>query len=75
MNGDEKTNTADVVAVYSHIINGNESGIMNYFADANLDGKVNTADVVAIYNAIINRGDSESNRYLHNNLLWDDTEE
>ena len=48
---------------------------MNYFADANLDGKVNTADVVAIYNAIINRGDSESNRYLHNNLLWDDTEE
>ena len=49
VNLDGYINTADVVAVYSYIINGDESGIDRERADVNNDGFVNTADVTAIY--------------------------
>ena len=54
VNHDEKVNTADVVAVYSFIENGAESGFIRADCDVNRDGKANTADVVAIYSIIIN---------------------
>ena len=57
MNGDGEINTADVTAVYSYIINGEESGFSKDVADVNGDGDVNTADVAAIY-AIIVGGDA-----------------
>ncbi|MBP5732032.1 MAG: hypothetical protein J6W50_04905, partial [Bacteroidaceae bacterium] len=53
VNGDGSKNTADVVAVYSFIEQGEASGITKEAADVNGDGSVNTADVVAIYTAII----------------------
>ena len=54
VNFDTKVNTADVVAVYSFIENGAESGFIRADCDVNRDGKANTADVVAIYSIIIN---------------------
>ena len=45
--------SADVVAVYTFIEKGSESGFTREAADVNRDGSVNTADVVAIYTAII----------------------
>lgn len=53
VDGDGKVNTADVVAVYSYIIEGAASGITKEKADVDGDGKVTTADVVAIYNTIV----------------------
>ncbi|MBQ7743034.1 MAG: leucine-rich repeat protein [Bacteroidaceae bacterium] len=53
VNGDGKTNTADVVAVYTFIEKGATSGFKREACDVNADGNVNTADVVAIYTAII----------------------
>ncbi|MBP5731803.1 MAG: dockerin type I repeat-containing protein [Bacteroidaceae bacterium] len=53
VNGDGFKNTADVVAVYTFIEKGTESGFTREAADVNRDGNVNTADVVAIYTAII----------------------
>ena len=53
VNGDGSRNTADVVAIYSYIINGTESGIIDYFADVDENLKVNTADVVNVYKLII----------------------
>ena len=53
VNGDGKTNTADVVAVYTFIEKGATSGFNREACDVNADGNVNTADVVAIYTAII----------------------
>lgn len=58
VNHDEKVNTADVVAVYSFIEGGAESGFARADCDVNRDGKANTADVVAIYSIII-KGDVE----------------
>ncbi|MBO4731173.1 MAG: InlB B-repeat-containing protein, partial [Bacteroidaceae bacterium] len=49
VNLDGYINTADVVAVYSYIISGDESGVDRDRADVNNDGYVNTADVTAIY--------------------------
>ncbi|MBO4731039.1 MAG: SUMF1/EgtB/PvdO family nonheme iron enzyme [Bacteroidaceae bacterium] len=60
VNGDRSVNTADVVAIYSFIENGDASGFTrddaNVNGDKNGDGIaiVNTADVVAAYDAIIN---------------------
>lgn len=54
VNLDGSVNTADVVAVYSYIISGDESGIERERADVNNDGFVNTADVTAIYYIITN---------------------
>jgi hypothetical protein len=42
-----------VVAIYSYIISGKESGIQNDDADVDQNGQVNSADVVAVYNIII----------------------
>ena len=53
VNADGNRNTADVVAIYSYIINGTESGIIDYFADVDENLKVNTADVVNVYKLII----------------------
>ena len=53
VNGDGDVNTADVTAVYSYIISGDESGFTKAIADVNGDGDVNTADVTAIYGIII----------------------
>lgn len=49
VNLDGNINTADVVAVYSYIISGVDSGVDRERADVNNDGNVNTADVTAIY--------------------------
>ena len=54
VDGDGKVNTSDVVAVYSYIIDGDDSGIAKAAADVDGDGNVTTADVVAIYDIIIN---------------------
>ena len=54
VNGDDKVNSADVVAVYNYIINGEASNFAKEIADVNGDGDVNSADVVAIYRYIIN---------------------
>ena len=69
VNGDGKTNTADVVAVYSFIENGSGSGFTREAADVNRDSSVNTADVVAIYTAIIGNGGSGSPRCMKRILL------
>ena len=61
VNGDGSKNTADVVAVYTFIEKGSESGFTREAADVNRDGNVNTADVVAIYTAIIG-GDAAGSR-------------
>ena len=64
VNGDTKVNTADVVAVYSFIEKGSESGFVRESCDVNGDGNVNTADVVAIYTAIIGSSGSSSPRWM-----------
>jgi len=51
--GEGDVNTADVVAVYSYIIEGDASGWLKERADVTGDGDVNTSDVVAIYAIII----------------------
>lgn len=66
VNGDGKMNTADVVAVYSFIENGEGSGITKEAADVNGDGFVNTADVVAIYTAIIGSEGAGSRAFRSN---------
>ena len=53
VDGNGDVNTADVVAVYGFIIQGEESGFTAKAADVNGDGDVNSADVVAIYTAIV----------------------
>ena len=53
VNGDGDVNSGDVVAVYSYIIKGTESGFDFDSANVNDDSGVNSADVVAIYNIII----------------------
>ncbi|MBQ7742867.1 MAG: dockerin type I repeat-containing protein, partial [Bacteroidaceae bacterium] len=60
VNGDGSKNTADVVAVYTFIEKGAESGFTREAADVNRDTNVNTADVVAIYTAIIGNAGSKS---------------
>ncbi|MBO4731097.1 MAG: dockerin type I repeat-containing protein [Bacteroidaceae bacterium] len=64
VNGDGKVNTADVVAVYTFIEKGTESGFTREASDVNRDGSVNTADVVAIYTAIIGGESSGSPRWI-----------
>ncbi|MBQ7742115.1 MAG: dockerin type I repeat-containing protein [Bacteroidaceae bacterium] len=64
VNGDGKVNTADVVAVYTFIEKGTESGFSRETSDVNRDGSVNTADVVAIYTAIIGGDSSGSPRWI-----------
>ena len=64
VNGDGKVNTADVVAVYTFIEKGSESGFVRETCDVNGDGSVNTADVVAIYTAIIGGETSGSPRWI-----------
>ena len=63
VNGDGMKNTADVVAVYTFIEKGSESGFAREAADVNGDGSVNTADVVAIYTAIIGGEGAASPRF------------
>ena len=53
VDGNGDINTADVVAVYAFIIQGEASGFTAKAADVNGDGDVNSADVVAIYTAIV----------------------
>ena len=53
-NSDGNTNTADVVAIYTYIEQGDASGFLRDAADVNSDTYVNTADVVAVYDYIIN---------------------
>ena len=64
VNSDGKVNTADVVAVYTFIEKGTESGFTREASDVNRDGSVNTADVVAIYTAIIGGESSGSPRWI-----------
>lgn len=51
--GDGIVNSADVVAVYNFIIDGESSGFKGELANVNGDSNVNSADVVAVYNIII----------------------
>ena len=53
VNNDGSVNTADVVAIYNFIEQGDASGISRYAANVNGDDYVNTADVVAVYDIII----------------------
>ena len=53
-NSDGDINTADAVAIYNYIIDGERSSTLAQNADLNADGLVNSADVVALYNYIIN---------------------
>lgn len=54
VNRDGTVNTADVVAVYTYIEQGEASGFTREAVNVNGDAAVNTADVVRIYNVIIN---------------------
>ena len=58
VNGDGDVNSADVVAIYAYIIEGEASGYTKEAADVDGSGDVNSADVVAVYDIIIN-GDKE----------------
>ncbi len=58
VNGDGDVNSADVVAIYAYIIEGDASGYTKEAADVDGSGDVNSADVVAVYDIIIN-GDKE----------------
>ena len=71
VNGDGKVNTADVVAVYTFIEKGSESGFVRETCDVNKDDAVNTADVVAIYTAIIGGEASGSPRWIRRILTND----
>jgi hypothetical protein len=53
VNADGSCNTADVVAIYSYIISGTESGKVDYFVDVDGNLEVNTSDVVNVYKLII----------------------
>lgn len=53
-NLDGKTNTTDVISVYSYIVEGGEGVDGIVYENVNGDDVVNTADVVSIYNYIIN---------------------
>ena len=68
VNRDAKVNTTDVVAVYTYIEQGDDSGFTRDFANVNRDDKINTADVVAIYDIIIN-GESDDTPALLTNTL------
>ncbi|MCH5178349.1 MAG: dockerin type I repeat-containing protein [Prevotellaceae bacterium] len=52
VNGDGVVSVADVNALYSYIIDGENSGYTAEVVDVNGDGSVTTADVVAIYEII-----------------------
>ena len=54
VNHDKDVNTTDVVAIYSYITNGYDSGFARGRADVNRDKDVNTTDVVGVYDVIIN---------------------
>ena len=56
--GEGDVNSADVVAIYAFIIEGDASGYTKEAADVDGNGDVNSADVVAVYDIIIN-GDKE----------------
>ena len=58
VNHDGDVNSADVVAIYAYIIEGEASGYTKEAADVDGSGDVNSADVVEVYNIIIN-GDKE----------------
>lgn len=60
VNRDNVVNTADVVAVYSYIVDAANSGFTLEAADVNGDGTVNTADIVAIYNDIVGEDTAKS---------------
>ena len=51
VNGDNIVNTADVTAIYSYIIGGDETYLDTL--DVNGDGAVNAGDVTTIYNIIL----------------------
>ena len=52
--GEGDVNSADVVAIYRYIIEGEASGFAKTKADVDGNGEVNSADVVAVYKIIIN---------------------
>ena len=52
--GEGDVNSADVVAIYAYIIEGDASGYTKEAADVDGNGEVNSADVVEVYNIIIN---------------------
>ena len=54
VNRDGDVNSADVVAIYAYIIEGDASGYTKEAADVDGSGDVNSADVVAVYDIIIN---------------------
>ena len=54
VNGDGYVNSADVVAIYNYIIDGEASGFTKAAADVDGNGIINSADVVRVYNIIIN---------------------
>ncbi len=54
VNSDGNVNSADIVAIYNHILDSENSGIPKDSADTTSDGEVNSADIVAVYNCIQN---------------------
>lgn len=60
VNGDGVINSADAVAVYNFIQDGESSGSSKATCDVNGDDIVNSADVVEIYNAIIGSSSAQS---------------
>lgn len=51
VNGDGSVNSADVTALYSYILNGNDT--FHSTSDVNGDGIINSSDVTAIYSIIL----------------------
>ncbi len=51
VNGDGEVTTVDVTALYSYILTGDDSAIVN--GDQSGDGEITTADVTVVYNIIL----------------------
>ena len=51
VNGDGNVTAADVTALYSYLLNNDNSAIVN--GDQNGDGNINAADVTSVYNILL----------------------
>ena len=70
VNGDGAVTSADVTAIYTYILNGDNSSIV--YGDVNGDGFITSADVTAIYNILL--GNPQEHTYvdlgLPSGTLW-----
>ena len=70
VNGDGAVTSADVTAIYTYILNGDNTSVV--YGDVNGDGFITSADVTAIYNILL--GNPQEHTYvdlgLPSGTLW-----